>query len=161
MPALPAPAALIAAPLMALLLAACGPYPRDADHLSEQAASSAMRVGVSEDPPWVRVLPDGSVTGPEADLVQGYADAHGYRLEWVPGGHDTLMRELERARLHAVIGGHRPDSPWKPMVGWSLPLALRAAPDGPMPERHVALPPGQSAWHLSFDQYLVDQEQAR
>ena len=148
--------------LLALLaLSACSPYPRDADGLSEQAARHGMRVGASEDPPWVQVAADGSVSGVEADLVQDFADAHGYRLEWVPGGHDALMGQLERTGLHAVIGGHHPDSPWKPMVGWSRPLALRASPDGPMPERRIALPPGQSAWHLSVDQYLVDREHAR
>lgn len=142
-------------------LAACGPYPRDADRLSEQAAQHAMRVGASDDRPWVQVGTDGRVSGPEAELVQRFADAHGYRIEWIPGGHDALMGELERARLHAVIGGHDPDSPWKPKVGWSRPLGVRASGDGPMPERNIALPPGQSRWHLAFDQYLVDQEDAQ
>ncbi len=156
---------LLAPALCALSIAvassACGRYPRDADGLTDQAVQSGMRVGVSEDPPWVRVDRDGSVTGPEAELLERFAAAHGYQLVWVPGGHDTLMRELERARLHAVIGGHRPDSPWKGMVGWSRPLALRASPHGPMPERHVALPPGQSEWHLAFDTFLVDREDSR
>ena len=147
--------------LASATLAGCGPYPRDADDLSTQAAQHAMRVGASDDPPWVVVGDDGSVSGPEAELVQRFADAHGYRVEWKPGGHDALMRELERARLHAVIGGHDADSPWKPKVGWSRPLGLRAGPDGPMPERRIALPPGQSAWHLSFDEYLVEREGAQ
>jgi len=142
-------------------LAGCGPYPRDADDLSRQAAQDAMRVGASDDPPWVRIAPDGSVSGPEAELVQRFAATHGYRVEWKPGGHDALMLDLERARLHAVIGGHDPKSPWKPEVGWSRPLGLRASPDGPMPERRIALPPGQSAWHYAFDQYLVDHEGAQ
>ena len=122
--------------------------------------AQGMRVGASHDPPWLQVGADGTVSGPEAELMQGFADAQGYRLTWLPGSHDALMRDLQDARLHAVVGGHHPDSPWKPMVGWSQPLALRASADGPMPERRIALPPGQSAWHLAFDRYLAERENA-
>lgn len=155
------PASAVLALFALAVTTGCGPYPRDSDDLSELAATDTMRVGASDDPPWVRVTPDGGVSGPEAELVQRFAKAHGYRLEWKPGGHDALMLDLERARLHAVIGGHDPKSPWKPKVGWSRPLGLRASPDGPMPERRIAIPPGQSAWHYAFDQYLVDHEGAQ
>lgn len=144
-----------------VLLAGCNDYPRDADGLSRQAARDGMRVGVSDDRPWVQVSADGAVSGPEADLLQRYAATRGYRIHWVPGGHDLLMQRLEQAQLHAVIGGHHADSPWKPKVGWSRPLHLRASADSPMPERRVALPPGQSAWHLAFDRYLVETDSAR
>ncbi|WP_372012485.1 transporter substrate-binding domain-containing protein [Pseudoxanthomonas sp. 10H] len=154
----PSPAWLCAA---MLLLQGCGGYPRDADRMSEHAAAYGMRVGASADPPWVHVDADGRVSGPEAELVQRYAAARGYRVHWIPGGHDTLMRQLEDAQLHAVIGGHHADTPWKPKVGWSQPLRLRAQDgDGPMPERRIALPPGQSAWHLALDRHLA-QEAAR
>lgn len=153
-----APACALAA---LLTLSGCGEYPRDADDMRAQAESQGMRVGASHDPPWLLVAADGSVGGPEADLVRRFADAHGYRITWLPGSHDALMGDLERARLHAVVGGHHPDSPWKPKVGWSRPLGLRASADGPMPERRVALPPGQSAWHLAFDRHLVEREGAQ
>ncbi len=148
--------------VLALLgLAGCDRYPRDADRLSEQAASHGMRVGASHDPPWVVVGADGSVSGEEAALLERFAKSRGYRLIWQPGAHEALMRELQHARLHAVIGGHHPDSPWKPDVGWSRPHGLRAGPDGPMPERRIALPPGQSAWQLAVDTWLVEHEGAR
>ncbi len=142
-----------------LALSACDGYPRDADDMTAKAAERGMRVGASHDPPWLLVGADGTVGGPEAALVQRFADAHGYTLTWTPGGHDALMRDLARARLHAVAGGHHPDSPWRPDVAWSQPLALRAGQDdGPMPERRIALPPGQPAWHLAFDRHLAASE---
>ena len=144
-----------------LLLAGCGDYPRDADGATAQAAESGMRVGASHDPPWVVVGPDGSVSGPEADLVQRFAAARGERMDWVVDGHEALMLELERARLHAVVGGHHRTSPWKGKVGWSRPLPLAATAGTGAPERRIALPPGQSAWQLAFDRYLVAAEGAR
>jgi polar amino acid transport system substrate-binding protein len=152
----------LACTLAALLaLAGCDRYPRDADDATGRAAESGMRVGASHDPPWVRVAADGSVDGPEARLVQRFAEAHGYSVAWVTAGHDVLMRDLERARLHAVIGGHHRDSPWKPKVGWSQPVRLRAGSDGPLPERRIALPPGQCGWHLAFDRHVVRHARAR
>jgi polar amino acid transport system substrate-binding protein len=156
----PLPAALArAACLLAAVLAlgACDGYPRDADDMTRRATEQGMRVGASHDPPWVVVGADGRVTGPEPALLQRYAEAQGYRLEWAIGGHDALMRDLERAHLHAVVGGHHRKSPWAPKVGWSQPLRERPAADAPMPERRLALPPGQSAWHLAFDSFLVHQ----
>lgn len=152
-------AALAVAALSAL--AGCDAYPRDADNVTALAAERSMLVGASHDPPWVGVTSDGRVSGPEAELVRGFAKAHGYRLRWLPGGHDALMRELEQARLHAVIGGHHPDSPWQPKVGWSQPLHLRAGADAPMPERRIALPPGQSAWQLEVDRHLLARDGQR
>ena len=140
-----------------LALTACDRYPRDADDATRRAAEEGLRIGASHDPPYVQVAADGAVTGREAALMQRFADAHGYRLTWVPGGHDALMRQLQHAQLHAVIGGHHRDSPWKPRVGWSQPLHLRASADAPLRERRIALPPGQSGWHLAFDRYLVQQ----
>jgi len=148
--------------LAALLLAGCGDdYPRDVDDASAQASAHGMRVGASHDPPWVRVGPGGDVGGPEAELLQRFAAARGDRLAWVVGGHEALMGDLERGRLHAVVGGHGRASPWKSRVGWSRALPLRAGEGAGMPERRIALPPGQSAWHLAVDRWLVAAEGAR
>ena len=144
-----------------LLLPGCDRYPRDADGLTDQAARHGMRVGASHDPPWVIVGADGSVGGEEAALLERFARSRGYRVIWQPGAHEALMRELQRSRLHAVIGGHLPDTPWKPEVGWSRPHGLRAGQDGPMPERRIALPPGQSEWQLAMDTWLVEHGNGR
>lgn len=137
------------------LLSACDGYPRDADAMSHRASASGMRVGASHEPPYLRVAPDGTVTGSDALLMEGFAREHGYRLTWVTDAHDALMRELKDADLHAVVGGHREQSPWTPEVGWSQPFRVREGGDGPLHERRIALPPGQSAWHLAIDRYLL------
>lgn len=146
---------------LCVLVSGCGPYPRDTDDMSQRAAERGMRVGASHDPPWLVVGDDGRVSGPEAALMQRFAAAQGYRLAWQPGGHDVLMRQLEHADLHAVVGGYDRKSPWTPRVAWSRALHARASPQAPMPERHIGLPPGQSAWHLAFDTWLVQQEGTR
>ena len=142
-----------------LLLAACDGYPRDSDGLTARAADAGMQVGASHDPPFVQVAADGTVSGPEVAVVQRYAQARGYRIVWAIGAHDALMAQLEDAKLHAVLGGHGPDTPWKPRVGWSHAFLLRG--DGALAERRIALPPGQSAWQLDFDRHLIEHEGAR
>lgn len=143
------------------MLTACNGYPRDADELTRHAAETGMRVGASHEPPYVRIAADGSVSGIDAALVEGFAREHGYRVTWVVDAHDELMRELSDAKLHAVVGGHQRDTPWKPKVGWSQPYHVREGGDGPMHARHIALPPGQPAWHLAVDRYLAERETAR
>lgn len=146
---------------LCLLVSACGAYPRDSDGMTQRASGQGMRVGASHDPPWLVVDADGRVSGPEAELLQAFAAAQGYRLRWQPGGHDALMRQLEHAELHAVVGGYDRKSPWKPRVAWSRPLRARASPHSPMPERRIGLPPGQSAWQLGLDTWLVRQAGTR
>ena len=154
------PPVLVLIALLCLLTGGCTDYPRDSDEMTRRATERGMRVGASHDPPWVVVDASGNVSGPEAALMLRFARAHGYRLAWVDGGHESLMRQLEHAQLHAVIGGHHRESPWQPRVGWSQPLQLRAADTGPMPERRIALPPGQSAWHLAIDRWLAGPDAA-
>ncbi|MDH5823104.1 transporter substrate-binding domain-containing protein [Luteimonas sp. RD2P54] len=140
---------------MLTALAGCEPYPRDAAGSTARADREAIRVGVSHEPPFVLVAgAGGQPTGPEVDMLRDLARSRGARIEWVVDGHDALMHELEEFRLHAVAGGHLPDSPWKPKVGWSRTYHLRPATPGPLHARMLALPPGENAWQLAVDGFL-------
>ena len=155
------PSQVVCAIALLALLAGCDGYPRDADDMTQKAADVGMYVGASHDPPYVRVSAEGEVTGTEVAPVERFANERGYRVIWATDAHDALMLDLENAQLHAVIGGHHPDSPWKPKVGWSRTLYLREGGNGALHQRRIALPPGQSAWHLAFDRHLVEREGAQ
>lgn len=146
---------------LVLGVAACDGYPRDANDSTRRAEERAMRVGVSHDPPFV-VVPAGSgePTGIEIAMIRGLARAREADVEWVVSGHDALMRELKALRLHAVVGGHVRGSAWEPEVGWSREYRLRAAPQGPLVARRLALPPGENAWQLVVDRHLFSDNAA-
>ena len=134
-----------------VVLAGCGQYPRDT-HDSSARARDAMRVGVSHDPPFVVVEPDGPPHGSEIARIEAFAATRDLRIDWVVDGHERLMQALVDHRLHMVVGGHGEDSPWTD-VSWSRPYHVRDA-RGHIAERRLALPPGENAWQLDVDRHL-------
>ena len=152
---------LSALAVLSLVCAGCAPYPRDTAESSSRGEQYGMTVGASADPPHVVIGPDDKVSGSDAEIVKRFARAHGFRVHWIVGGHDALMAQLEEARLHMVIGGHAKDSPWEPRVGWSKEVPIREARPSPLALRRFALPPGENAWHVLLDRYLVAHESAR
>lgn len=143
--------------LLCLCLAACGAYPRDA-HQSSERARDAMRVGVSHDPPYI-VVSDGVPHGSEIDVITAFAKARGLRVEWVVDGHDALMEALLDHRLHMVAGGHVGQSPWVES-SWSRKFLVTDARGHPA-ARRIALPPGENAWQLSVDRFLITRDARR
>jgi polar amino acid transport system substrate-binding protein len=146
--------------LGASLLAGCGDYPRDAEGSTQRARTSAMRVGVSHDPPYVVLVHGAEPRGDDIARVRALARTQGARIEWVALGHERLMEDLLAFRLHLVAGGHVANSPWQPRVGWSRKWHARAGVDGPLHERRFALPPGENAWQLEVDRFLHDHDRA-
>ncbi|HST43979.1 MAG TPA: transporter substrate-binding domain-containing protein [Luteimonas sp.] len=140
-------------------LSACGDYPRDAEHSLQRVRGSALRVGVSHEPPYVVLAAGAQPSGSEVDLVRALARTQGARIEWVPGGHDALMGDLLAFRLQLVVGGHSEQSPWQSQVAWSRPYLLADSVGGSA-RRRLALPPGENAWQLVVDRYVLRSERA-
>jgi hypothetical protein len=113
-----------------------------------------MRVGISPEPPMVEAGSEPS--GPEVELVERLAEEQKVPVEWVYGAHDALMARLKDFQLAAVVGGHHEDSPWQPEVSWSREYLLRT--DLGLQRRRLALPPGENAWQLTVDQFLLEQQ---
>lgn len=142
---------------LCLCLVACGQYPRDA-HDSSGRAKDALRVGLSHDPPYV-IATGGTPRGSEVELIEAFARAHRLRVDWVVGGHDTLMQALLDHRLHMIAGGHSDASPWGD-VSWSRTYHVDDARGRPA-SRRLALPPGENAWQLEVDRFLHARDRSR
>jgi polar amino acid transport system substrate-binding protein len=127
--------ALTASFLAALILTACG-IPRDAEGTLERVQGGTVRVGITENPPWTE-LSDGSPTGVEVDLVEGFAETLPARVEWFDGSQAELLRALEKRELDVVVGGFTADDPWAQMVTFTQPYAEIST--------FVGAPPGQRA----------------
>ncbi|WP_224104661.1 transporter substrate-binding domain-containing protein [Vreelandella aquamarina] len=86
-----------------LTLSGCR-YPQDIEGSMERIDNGVMRVGVSENPPWVIEAADGPA-GLEVELVQALADELGATIEWHWGGESHLLLALEQHQLDLVISG--------------------------------------------------------
>ena len=82
-------------PTLALCLAGCGEFPRDAHGTLDQVrAGRPLRVGWSVAEPQVRRGgPDGPA-GVEPDLVRRWARGNGVRIAWTEAGEAQLVEAL-------------------------------------------------------------------
>lgn len=138
--------------LAVLAMSACERYPRDPERTLSDVQGQTLRVGVAPDPPFVLLAPGLPPQGPEVALVEAWAQSLDARVLWIEGAHDDLMADLEAFRLHAVVGGLDPDTPWKTRVGLSRPFHVHG--DGQLHARVLAVPPGENAWLLHFETFV-------
>lgn len=125
-------ASLVVAFVMALVLGGCD-WPRDAAGTLDEVRGGTLRVGVTDNPPWV-VLQDESPAGAEVRLVEALADDLDADVEWVEGADAELMEALHGRSLHLVIGGFDAAAPWAKQASLTRPYAtthsLVAVPSG-------------------------------
>jgi polar amino acid transport system substrate-binding protein len=115
------------------VLAGCG-WPHDAGTTLEDVRGGVLRVGVTENPPWVRLAPDGDPEGAEAELVRLLADRLGATVQWYPGSESALMAALKDRVLDVVVGGLDAAAPWTAEASLTSPyVTMRTV---------VAAPPG-------------------
>ena len=106
--------------MVALIVSACGNFPKDPNHSFKTARATGLRVGVVNNPPWA-YLHDGIAAGSEAEIIKAFAEKHDMQVEWVAGPEHALILGLEESELHVVIGGITEDSPFKDVVGLTNP----------------------------------------
>jgi membrane-bound lytic murein transglycosylase MltF len=113
-------------------------------------ARGALRVGVSENQPWV-VLKGGEPAGVEPALIRDFAASQGVRVEWVRNGESPLFKALENHDLDIVAAGLLASTPWKSALALSQPYA------GSMKtEQHVlATAPGENQLLLRLDRFIA------
>lgn len=108
--------ALVAA---SVLLGGCD-WPRDAAGTLNDVRGGTLRVGVTDNPPWV-VLQDDAPAGAEIRLVEALADDLDADIVWVEGADADLMEALHGRSLHLVIGGFDAAAPWAKQASLTRP----------------------------------------
>ncbi len=144
---------------LVVVLAACDRYPRDPEDTLQRVQGHELRIGIAPDPPLVELDPGQPPRGPQIALLQRWADTLDARIVWVEGAHDDLLKDLEAFRLHAVVGGLTPETPWKDRVGLTRPFYLRDSHGG-LRDRVLAVPPGENAWLMRFETFVQSPQAA-
>jgi polar amino acid transport system substrate-binding protein len=124
--------AVIAVLVAVALLAGCQ-YPRDVEGTLDRVEGGTMRVGVSDNEPWVNL--DGSEpAGVEPTIVRRFAETIDAEIHWVQGDSEELVEALERGQLDVVIAGITRTSLYKRKAALTRPYVdtelLLAHPKG-------------------------------
>lgn len=149
-------AARIALALAVLATTGCGiTIPTDPDGTLQRIESSGeLRAGAT--PADDALVIDGSeVSGPLADLVEGFASDHGARVEWVMASEESLVDELENGALDLAVGGMTDATPWVDRV--SVTRGFTGIPGSNGKPLVALLPLGENALQSAFEQYLDDE----
>jgi polar amino acid transport system substrate-binding protein len=102
------------------VLTGCG-LPRDPKHTLERVQHEhSMRVGLSENPPWVINTPQGPA-GAEVELVREFANDIGARPQWIWGPEQQHMRALKHFELDLLAAGLAKSTPYSNIVGITGP----------------------------------------
>ena len=138
--------------VIALSFTACD-LPHDAEGTLSHVQNGSLRVGVSDNEPWVAVAGD-TISGYEGVIVGELARQLHSRIEAHPGAESVLLEELKDRKLDLVVGGLTDDSRWKKELALTKPYHTDR--EG---KKHVlALPPGENDWLVRVEEYLHDNE---
>jgi ABC-type amino acid transport substrate-binding protein len=135
-----------------LVLTGCQNFPKDPEKTLEQVTHGTLRVGYSENPPWVVKGPTGP-TGIEPDLVNAFAKTINATVEWQNDAEQNLLEELEKSNLHVVIAGITDDTPWKTKIAFTRPYAEVGK------KKHVVcVIKGENAFLVKLEKFLHQQQ---
>lgn len=139
---------------IALLLTACGSYPRDIEGTSERVRREGMmRVAFAE------------LDTRQTTIAQRYAKLvakrAGARLqERTAGATEALMMQLEQGKLDLVIANVATDTPWLGRVAVVEPLSKVRRANGKITLSPVARS-GENQWIALLEREARDLETAR
>lgn len=99
--------------LMTLFLVfACSNFPSDPMATTKKATNSIIKVGYTENPPWV-IRSANAPKGIEVSLVEDFADGINAKVQWINGSEQVLYEKLEKYEIDILIGGITDKTPWK------------------------------------------------
>ena len=132
---------------LAFALTACD-LPRDPEGTLERIEGSALRVGITDSPPWT-IVTDGDPAGVEAELLKHLARDLDAEIEWVEGSQSEILEEIEEGHLDVAVGGFTADDPWAKKVTFIQPYFTLGE------DAHVmAVPHGENAWIVRLERFL-------
>jgi ABC-type amino acid transport substrate-binding protein len=134
-----------------LLLGGCD-LPKDPGGTLDRVRGGVLRIGVMENPPWVRLDGD-APEGIEPALIVAFAERLDARPEWVRRPGREPLAALEQGDLDIVIGGLTADSPWSDRVGFTRPYVTVGEV-----AHVVAIAPGENGFLVALERFLIPRE---
>lgn len=143
--------------LAALLLAGCDSFPRDSAGTLDRVRGGELRIGVADNPPWVR-FESGRAVGLEPELIERWAKKLGARVSWRRGAEAELVEALHRREIDVLAAGLDSKTPYKSKLGLTQPYIEVEDRYGSRKKHVLAVTPGESALLFSLDRFLAVQD---
>ncbi|MBD0259791.1 MAG: transporter substrate-binding domain-containing protein [Cytophagales bacterium] len=133
---------------VAFLALGCDSFPKDPRHTLDQVRNGTLRVGYSENRPWV-TKSGNAPGGTEAELVRQFAQSLHAKIEWHNDTEQNLFERLEKNEIHLVIAGFTDETPWKETIGMTRPYVKAGK------KKHVmAVVPGENGFLVALETFL-------
>lgn len=145
---------------LTLGLAGCASYPADPDGTLDRVSGGTLRVGISPNGDWTDITDEGEPSGVEVTLVKQFAESIDAEIEWMEGGEEQLLTELEEGALDLIIGGFTDKTPWSTKAAITKPFAEVEAKSGKTEKHVMAAAMGENAFLLELEKFLLNREEA-
>ncbi len=133
---------------VAFLLLGCDSFPKDPRHTLDRVRNGTLRVGYSENHPWV-IKSGLAPGGTEAELVKQFAQTLDAEVEWHNDTEQNLFERLEKNEIDLVIAGITNETPWKKKIGMTRPYRKAGK------KKHVmAVTPGENGFLVALETFL-------
>lgn len=141
--------------MLVLLLTACGvQVPTDPHGTLDRVREGVIRVGVTENRPWVELEGTARPSGTEPELISRFAEQLGSEVQWTQGSEAVLLDALERGELDLVAGGFLEDTPWVEKGAATRPYTETTTSEGP--DKHVMIVRmGENGFLVALEKFLL------
>jgi polar amino acid transport system substrate-binding protein len=140
--------------LLMVLLTGCSIHvPADPHGTLSRATDEVLRVGVTENRPWVELGDTGAPSGTEPGLISDFAEQLESDVEWTVGNETDLLDALDQGKLDLVLGGFLEDTLWADNGAITRPYVETTTPDGT--EKHVMIVRmGENGFLVALETFL-------
>lgn len=137
------------------MLTACGnALPVDPHGSLDRIRHGELRVGVSQNEPWVQLHDDGDPTGTEVDLVIEFAKSLGSEVHWISGSEEALMESMNQGEIDLLASGLTSKTPWTDKAAITRPYREWDNTWGETEKHVLAVPMGENALLSELEAFL-------
>jgi ABC-type amino acid transport substrate-binding protein len=143
--------------MVVLALSGCGlTMPTDPDGTLESVRGGTLNVGLSPNGDFTVVERDGTYSGSEVELVEGFATSLDSTIDWTVGSEEALVRGLENGTIDVVVAGLTDATPWVDKAGVTRAYAEVTGGDGSTHKMVMLVPIGENAFLTELETYLTE-----
>jgi ABC-type amino acid transport substrate-binding protein len=143
--------------MVVLALSGCGlTMPTDPDGTLESVRGGTLNVGLSPNGDFTSVDDDGTYSGSEVELVEGFATSLDSTIDWTVGSEEALVRGLKNGTIDVVVAGLTDATPWVDKAGVTRAYAKVTGGDGSTHKMVMLVPIGENAFLTELETYLTE-----